>query len=171
LAPRIHERIRLAVELLDVQPGDRVLELGCGPGVAASLVCELLGEGRMLAIDRSEIQVERARSRNEEHVASGLLALDTVALADLDVGSARFDKVFAMNVNLFWLGPAAEELERVRPALAPDGRLFLFYEPPTATQVSRTAEKAASVLRSGGFAEPEILAPAANVLCCVSRPL
>jgi hypothetical protein len=76
-----------------------------------------------------------------------------------------------MNVNLFWLGPAAEEFERVRRALAPDGRLFLFYEPPSVTQVSRTAEKVAAALRSGGFAEPEILVPAANVLCCVSRPL
>ncbi|MGH3039462.1 MAG: SAM-dependent methyltransferase [Gaiellaceae bacterium] len=168
MASRIPERIRLAVELLAVEPGDRVLEIGCGSGVAASLVCERLVEGRMLAIDRSESQVERARRRNVEHVAAGRLAVETAALADLDADDV-FDKVFAINVNLFWLGPAGKELERIRRALAPDGRFFLFYEPPSAAQLARTAEKVAAFLRSGGFAEPEILTPAPDVLCCVSR--
>ena len=169
MASRIPERIRQAIELLAVQPDDRLLEIGCGSGVAASLVCERLVEGRMLAIDRSEIQVERARRRNEEHVASGRLAVETVALAVLGVGVA-FDKVFAINVNLFWLGPAAE-LERIRRALVPDGKLFLVNEPPSAAQIAETAEKVAAVLRSSGFVEPEILTPAANVLACVSRPV
>lgn len=139
-----------------------MLEIGCGSGVAASLVCARLVEGRMLAIDRSAIQIERTRRRNEAHVASGRLALETVALADLDVGDARFDKVFAINVNVFWLGPADEELARVRRALAPEGTLSLFYEAPAPARARKTAERIAAILGSGGFAEPEILAPQAT---------
>jgi protein-L-isoaspartate O-methyltransferase len=65
--------VRWAVETLAVQPPDRVLETGCGSGVAAAMVCGRLVEGRMLAIDRSSIQIERARRRNEPHLASGRL--------------------------------------------------------------------------------------------------
>ena len=55
----IPDRIRWAVETLDVEPGDRVLEIGGGPGVAASLVCERLGGGNLLLIDRSATAIER----------------------------------------------------------------------------------------------------------------
>lgn len=55
----IPERARWAVETLAVQPDDRVLEIGGGPGVAASLVCECLDRGRLLLIDRSPIGTER----------------------------------------------------------------------------------------------------------------
>jgi cyclopropane fatty-acyl-phospholipid synthase-like methyltransferase len=168
---KVPERVRLAVDLLGVEPDDRLLEIGCGSGVAASLVCERLAAGTLLAIDRSAIQVERARRRNAAHVASGRLELRTVALADLDVAQARFEKVFAVNVNLFWLGPASRELERVRHALAPGGKLFLFYEPPGAGRLREVTGRLAAVLASGGFSAPEVVAGKGNVLACVAEPI
>jgi SAM-dependent methyltransferase len=101
----VPERVRSAVETLAVQPGDRMLEIGCASGVAAAMICERLVEGQLLAIDRSPVQIERAGRRNEANVASGRLSLQAVALADLDAGNEEFDKVFAINVNPFWLGP------------------------------------------------------------------
>jgi ubiquinone/menaquinone biosynthesis C-methylase UbiE len=78
----VAERIRWAVETLSLEPSDRLLEIGGGPGVAASLVCERLDRGRLLLIDRSATAIERTRRRNPEHLASGRLALKRVDLAE-----------------------------------------------------------------------------------------
>ena len=167
---KVAERVRWAVETLAVQRGDRVFEIGCGSGVAAALICERLVEGRMLAIDRSRIQIERAGRRNAAHVASGRLSLEAVELADLAVGDARFDKVFAINVNLFWVGPATEELAVVRRTLAPGGTLFLFYEAPGPERARETVERLSAVLEAAAFAEPEILTPTPTLAGSITRP-
>jgi ubiquinone/menaquinone biosynthesis C-methylase UbiE len=70
----VPERIRWAIEMLAIDPGDRLLEIGGGPGVAASLVCELLEGGSLLLIDRSATAIERTLRRSRQHIASGRLA-------------------------------------------------------------------------------------------------
>jgi cyclopropane fatty-acyl-phospholipid synthase-like methyltransferase len=169
VADVIPERIRWAVETLAIEPGDRLLEIGGGPGVAASLVCERLNGGRLLLIDRSATAMERTRRRNADHVASGRLALETVDVADFEPRKARFDKVFAVNVNVFWTTPATEALARIRTALGHEGRLFLFYETPSAARARQAVARVVDGLRANGFAEPQLVSRSATLVGCMAH--
>jgi cyclopropane fatty-acyl-phospholipid synthase-like methyltransferase len=79
-------RLRTIVEQLEIEPEDRVLEIGCGHGVAATFVCERLDGGRLTAIDRSPKMIEAAKRRNAEHVESGKAEF---LIAELENGGNR----------------------------------------------------------------------------------
>jgi SAM-dependent methyltransferase len=128
----VPEHVRWVVETLGVGPDNHLLEIGCGPGVAVALICERLVSGRIVAIDRSATAISRATKRNAGHIAAGKAVLRTVALEELQPsallgGRERFDKIFAMNVNLFWVRSPAKELELLKRLLKPGGALYLFY--------------------------------------------
>src|SRR5512145_1420266 len=127
MASKPSERFVWAVDTLALDPADHVLEVGCGHGVAVSLVCERLTSGRITAIDRSKKMIEMAARRNREHVAGGRAVLKTAALEKADFGDERFDKVFAFNVAPFWHQPK-EALGIVRRHLAPDEAVYLFWD-------------------------------------------
>jgi ubiquinone/menaquinone biosynthesis C-methylase UbiE len=117
------------VAQLDVQPGDRVLEIGCGHGVAATLVCERLESGHLTAIDRSAKMIEAATSRNAAYVEAGLAEFLVATLEELDLGERRFDKVFAVRVGLFHREPARARALAER-WLTPGGRLLAVFDEP-----------------------------------------
>lgn len=166
----IPHRLRWAVEQLDVRPKDRILEIGGGRGVAAELVCELLGDGRLIGLDRSESAVKGATARNARYVADGRarFVLGTLEGADL-ASEGPFDKVFAVNVNLFWTRDPGHELDLVRAALAPGGTLMLFYEPPPAGQLGSLGARVSATLVANGFAAETTTDPTETVLCVVGR--
>jgi trans-aconitate methyltransferase len=65
------EPLRAVVDELRIRPRDRVLEIGCGHGVAAAMVYERRDGGRLTAIDRSPRMVETAARRNAAFVEEG----------------------------------------------------------------------------------------------------
>lgn len=162
------ERLVRAVEMLDLRPDHRVLEIGCGAGVAVSLVCERLESGRMHAIDRSASMAARARRRNARHVASGRAVIHAAALHQADLGAERFDLVFAVDVGLFRAHRAAEAAA-LRRLLAPGGSIRLFHHPPVAGKTQALAERTAAALGAEGFAvQPIRIVPLAPVpMACV----
>nr|WP_225937422.1 class I SAM-dependent methyltransferase [Myxococcus sp. RHSTA-1-4] len=135
---------------MEVRPADRLLEVGCGQGVAVSLVCERLRTGRIHAIDRSAAMIAQARRRNREHLASGRATLEAVSLEDADFGGARFDKVFAVNVELLRKDPA-RSLDALRAVLGPRGALYLFHQPPLEAKVRPWAEATPRTLEAHGY--------------------
>ena len=123
------ERLLSIVDQLGIRPGDRVLEIGCGHGVAATFVCERLDGGRLTAIDRSPKMIEAAARRNAAYAEEGVAEFLVMRLEELDLGNRRFDKVFAVRVRLFHNEP--ERARRlVEPWLAPGGELRAFYDGP-----------------------------------------
>lgn len=58
---------RAAVERLDLQPGQVVLDVGCGSGMSLDLLQQAVGpEGRVIAIDQSPEMLAHARQRVEQ---------------------------------------------------------------------------------------------------------
>jgi SAM-dependent methyltransferase len=171
-AKSIPDRIVWAAETLGVGPSDQVLEVGCGHGLAVPLVCERLARGKLTAIDRSGKMIAAGQKRNRALIAEGKVEFETVALADADFGRRRFSKIFAINVNLFWIDPT-EELPVVRQMLRHDGALYLFYEPPSPAQMKPLAVELAHHLEAGGFAIEKTMngqGPSARCLCVMARP-
>jgi cyclopropane fatty-acyl-phospholipid synthase-like methyltransferase len=124
------DRLRSIVEGMRIQADDHVLEIGCGHGVAASLVCERLGSGRLVAIDKSKKMIDAAARRNHEHVAAGKAEFKAVDVLRFDPGRRKFDKIFAVRVGLFHRDPALAR-SLLEPWLAPRGKIVLVYDEPS----------------------------------------
>lgn len=114
---------------MKIRPTDRVLEIGCGHGVAATLICEKLRSGTYLAIDRSKKMVDMATRRNQPFVGAGLATFMQSELESLDLGDKKFDKVLAMRVRLFHEHPE-QARKLAKRWLAPRGKMFVQYDEP-----------------------------------------
>ena len=174
MAGKPSERFAWAVDTLALDPGDRVLEVGCGHGVAVSLVCERLTSGRITAIDRSKKMIEMAAHRNREHIAGGRAVLQTAALEHADFGDERFDKVFAFNVAPFWLQPKAA-LGIVGRQLAHDGAVHVFWD-ARHTESGRArdlADRLTERIRLAEFTVSQVLVKDLRpvpAVCVIGRP-
>lgn len=136
---------------MGIEAADRVLEIGCGHGIAVSLICQRLTTGQVTAIDRSASMARLASQRNASHIAAGRAAIVAADLDNADLPEGTFDKVFSVNVSLFWLGTGPGQIERVKRLLAGDGTLYVFHEPPKPSIAKTILDKAEATLRRHGF--------------------
>ncbi|MBC9245448.1 class I SAM-dependent methyltransferase [Paracoccus sp. 11-3] len=123
-------RIADFVSTLPLREGLRVLEIGCGPGVAAREISLRIGNGFVLAIDRSEKAIRLARAASQHEIESGRLEFrqSSIEQFQLTSGDGLFDVAFAMRVGaLDGRHPEAGKLaiKNIKSALKPAGRLFV----------------------------------------------
>lgn len=147
---KIPERLIWTIDRLGIAGDETVLEIGGGRGIAAALVLSKLTTGSLVGIDRSATAVEAARTLNEVDERAGKLQLIQAAIESFGAGADRFDLVFAINVNLFWIDAGAA-LATIRGLLKPGGRLVLAYEPPSTDQIEAIAAKLRTNLETAGW--------------------
>ncbi len=112
---------KAAMEVNPPNPGDRVLDIGCGFGDATQQLAALVGpEGEVVGVDVSEpfirASIEEARKAGVENIE--FLAGD-VQVMEL---SGSFDYAFSRMGVMFFANPV-QALRNIRGALRPGGRL------------------------------------------------
>jgi ubiquinone/menaquinone biosynthesis C-methylase UbiE len=115
---------RIAIELLDVGHGDRVLEIGFGTGEAIEYLVRYTAAQYIAGIDPSDVMVDNATGRNKEAIDAGRVLLLPGVVEDLPLPEARFSKVFAV-CNFHMWQSRRKGLEQIRRVLVKEGLLAI----------------------------------------------
>ena len=148
-----------AVSLLDVQPDDRVLEIGFGPGIAIRELARLAPKGCVCGIDHSDVMARQATRRNADGIRRGFVDLRVGSVDALPAFDPGFDKILAVNALLFWHAPDVR-LAELRRLLRPRGLLAVVYQPrgPGASDKAAAAsgQEMAAMIARAGFSEVRV---------------
>jgi ubiquinone/menaquinone biosynthesis C-methylase UbiE len=148
------ERNEWAISLLNLQPADRVLEIGFGPGVTIQKMSDIVTDGVIWGIDHSEVMFRQASKRNQRAIAAGRVRLALASVTQLPAFDGPFDKILDVNSYQFWHNQI-EVLRRLREQLHPGGIIALVHQPrnlgATEDNATEAGEGFAHDLEMAGF--------------------
>jgi ubiquinone/menaquinone biosynthesis C-methylase UbiE len=124
--------------VLDVQPGDDVLEVGYGPGGLIRLLADRTDAASIRGVDPSPEMRDQASRHNRKAVRAGRVRLDLGTADRTGLPDASIDRVVSVRTVAIWpdLEAGIAELHRV---LRPGGTVFIAWHGGTAP--SRIAKK------------------------------
>lgn len=123
------ERFLWAASLLKIEPHQEILEIGCGVGLLAELICSKLTNGHYTAVDKSAPIIKKAQMRNHDFIKAGKASFIISEFSEASLPSSFYDTITAFNVNFFWKDQPAI-LIKLKNALKPYGKLYIFYQAP-----------------------------------------
>jgi len=122
--PDVIEQRRVVRTALALRPGDRVLDVGVGPGLlAAEMAAEVGPDGRICGIDISDSMLSIASTRANTP-GGPQIELELAAAERLPHGAESFDVVVSTQV-FEYVEDVAGALDEIRRVLRPAGRVVL----------------------------------------------
>lgn len=153
------ERNRWTVELLQLKPTDRVLELGPGPGVTLGLICEEITAGLTVGVDHSATMLASCGKHNRQAIRDGRLRLIQADFTDLPALPGPFDHIVAVN-SLQFDGMREQTLQSIVEHLAPDGQLAVTFQPrgktPSRDKALAFADRLTQLLSRAGLSNTRV---------------
>jgi ubiquinone/menaquinone biosynthesis C-methylase UbiE len=113
-----------AVERLDVQPTDKVLDIGFGGGVTIEEMLKTIDTGKIYGIDFSQVMVEQAKHKFKSEIESNKVSIEFGDVKQLSFGENTFDKICTVNTIYFWNEPLAS-LQEIKRVLKSGGKLVV----------------------------------------------
>lgn len=107
--------------LMDLQPSDRVLDLGCGTGWASRRIAKIATSGEVIGLDVADEMLRRGQEASAEFKN---LRFVWGSAESIPAPDNYFSKVLSVESFYYYAdqGRALRELHRV---MAPEGRLFI----------------------------------------------
>ena len=115
-----------AIEALDIEEGDHILDIGCGHGRGLAELATLAPKGWVVGADHSELMVEIAGQRNRDLVKARRVDVAVASVDALPFADDAFDKALCVHVVYFWKD-LDEAFRNVARVLKPGGRLALVF--------------------------------------------
>jgi ubiquinone/menaquinone biosynthesis C-methylase UbiE len=124
--PRFMAMLNEYLDAMALHPGARVLDLGCGTGVAGREVARRPGfAGRVMGIDRSPYLIALARKRALEHALSAWLEFEVGDSRSLALANGAFDAAIAHTL-LSHVEHPLEVLREMARVVRPGGVIGIF---------------------------------------------
>jgi len=167
-------------DLLAVQPRDKLLEIGFGPGVLIKQLCEQEPASKIIGLDFSPTMLKQAYSLNKKFIKRFQLTLIEGSSDDMPFDFEGFDSVFCANTLYFWQ-PPEPHLNEVFRVLKPGGKFVMGFR--TGEQIDAmglhpsifaryTPEAVKALLLSIGFTDVSIESQSGfpvDSFCAVAR--
>ncbi|HMW02335.1 MAG TPA: methyltransferase domain-containing protein [Acidobacteriota bacterium] len=153
MAIKNNDRIDWTCSQLGVRPGDRLIEIGYGPGVAIEKLIQSTPQIQIVGIDHSETMFAQAYRRNLKVIQTGQVTLHVGTVAPLPLADCSFHKALTINSSFFWPDPVEGFRELLR-VLKPEGKIAVTVQPffaKTDDQFQKAGTTLVSQLREAGF--------------------
>ncbi len=107
--------------LMNLQPADRILDLGCGTGWASRRMARVAAQGEVVGLDVADEMLRRA-----EHASTGLKNVRYVwgSAEKIPAVDNSFSKVLSVE-SFYYYADQGKALDELRRVLSPGGRLFI----------------------------------------------
>jgi len=139
-------------DLLKVAQTERVLEVGCGPGVTIQRLAALAPAGHVAGIDQSREMVAQARARNATEIEAGRVEIRHGSVENLPFDSESFDKALAINSMQVW-PDAVAGLREVWRVTKTGGSIAVGFTPYS----GQPKEGMAAALSASGFTQAHLV--------------
>lgn len=114
-----------SLDLLDVQPGDRVLEVACGSGVLLPAIATMVGaQGAVTGVDLSSGMLALAQRRLDQQGLSNVNLVQGDAEALINLVLAKHDRILSV-FGLMYLPDPVTALKQMRALLKPGGKVVI----------------------------------------------
>ena len=133
-----------AAKYLNIQPSDILMEVGCGRGNGIPIIWSKYKPSKIIGIDASEAQINRAQSINSLLVNKRVLSFYECFAENIEVENETIDKVISIEAlqNFYSVEKFASELNRI---LKRDGKALIATvfatSNQTAEQINNLKEK------------------------------